>query len=137
MAFLPQSLLDDPIQEYKTNILPSYTYKIDKDTSEIIGHVDGIEAVKQAVFLYLNTERFKWFIFPDNDYGVEFDKYRGKDLDFVIASLEYEIKEALSIDTRIVDIKDFEFEVKGRDIYCTFTVVCIFGSFDSSVEFTN
>lgn len=134
MSILPDSLLNDPIEEYKTNILPSKTYKLDLNTHEIIGYVDGLDAVKQAVFLILNTERFKWFIFPDDDYGTEFDSLRNMPIDFVLAHIEGEVKDALSIDTRILNIGNFEFDVLGSTIHCTFTVECIFGKFDSDLE---
>ena len=92
-------------------ILPSYTYKFDRSTKHIAGKIDSEEAIKQAIYLYLNTELAEWDIFPDNDYGIEAKNLYGKDPEYVRALIESRVKDALSIDTRIDDILDFTTEV--------------------------
>lgn len=51
--------------------IPSYTYKL--DDTRVRGYVDGSEAVKQAVYKILMTERYKYIIYGFN-YGVELDR---------------------------------------------------------------
>ncbi|MBQ3566888.1 MAG: DUF2634 domain-containing protein [Oscillospiraceae bacterium] len=49
---------------------PSRTYCLDLDKGRIIGMVDGIDAVKQAVEKALSTRRFYCLIY-DSDYGCD------------------------------------------------------------------
>ena len=42
---------------------PSRTWHIDQETARIRGEADGLEAVRQAVEIILNTERFSWQIY--------------------------------------------------------------------------
>ena len=49
---------------------PSLTYNLDLEKGRIIGKVDGIEAVKQAIHKAIITPRFKCLIY-DNQYGSE------------------------------------------------------------------
>lgn len=132
MALIPKSpveLVSDEIPQ-----MPSYTYKFDPKSKRIIGKVDGVEAVKQAVYLYLCTELGDYDIFPDEDYGIQTRDLYGKDVEFVKLIIEQRIKDALSIDTRIAppvgDIQDFESWAEGNNVYARFTVLSSEGAFD-------
>uniref|UniRef100_UPI000A95217A hypothetical protein n=1 Tax=Clostridium sp. NkU-1 TaxID=1095009 RepID=UPI000A95217A len=39
-------------QDFKVVQMPSKTFRLDTERKRVIGTVDGLEAVKQAVFLY-------------------------------------------------------------------------------------
>ena len=69
---------DDLRQDFTFTTLPSRTLKINHDNLTISGTIDEIEAVEQAVFLILTTERYFWLIFSWN-YGVELHDLIGKD----------------------------------------------------------
>lgn len=111
---------------------PSKTYKINdvNDTERIYGTIDGIEAIKQAIYLILNTERYEHIIYSWN-YGIELANLFGKDKYYVMAVLEQVISEALLQDDRITDVIDFEFESEKNKIYCTFTVITIYGNINA------
>ena len=47
---------------------PSLTYRLDLDKGRIVGKVDGMEAVRQAIKKAIITPRFKCLIY-DNEYG--------------------------------------------------------------------
>ena len=64
------------------------------------GMIDGKEAVRQAIYLILNTERYAWLIHSWN-YGVELHSLIGQDPDFCIPEIERCVREALLQDDRI------------------------------------
>lgn len=97
---LPQ--IDNSLEtKTQTVIYPSRTYKLTEE--RISGFVDGLNAVKQAVYHILSIERYSNIIYDDN-YGVELEQYIGKDFDFISATLEDTLREALTQDNRISDI---------------------------------
>lgn len=56
---------------------PTKTYKVDFDTGRVAGYVDETEAMKQAIFKILSTERFLYLIYSWN-YGIELNAVVGK-----------------------------------------------------------
>lgn len=92
-----------------TNIettIPSYTYNINRETNRISGFVDNKDAIVQAVYLILQTERYESMIY-NWYYGTEFDTLIGKNPDFVSNELQRRIREALMEDDRIIDVTEF------------------------------
>lgn len=118
---------DDLRQDFVFTTLPSRTLKMDHDWKTITGTIDQIQAVEQAVFLILTTERYQWLIFSW-DYGVELQNLIGKDPEYCIPEIERRIREALLQDDRITAVENFEFELNKRNVLTTFTVISIFGN---------
>lgn len=118
---------DDLRQDFVFTTLPSRTLKMDHDWKTITGTIDQIQAVEQAVFLILTTERYQWLIFSW-DYGVELQNLIGKDPEYCIPEIERRIREALLQDDRITAVENFEFELNKRKVLTTFTVMSIFGN---------
>ena len=58
---IPQ-VQDDIKQDFTIETLPSRTFRMNHNNLTIIGTIDEIQAVEQAVFLILNTERYEWLI---------------------------------------------------------------------------
>lgn len=115
----------------------SHTYKLDLEAGRIVGTVDGIEAVEQAILKALLTPRFKCQIY-DNQYGSEIrDAVIAADAtpEYVEAVIPGFVKDALKPDTRILDVYDFEFEFKGDEAYISFKVDTIFGKTEMEVMF--
>lgn len=90
--------------------------------------VDGLEAVKQAAFVILETERFKYLIYSFN-FGSELQGAIGKSPLFVQSEVRRLIKEALIQDDRITDVRDLTIETQGDSMLVEFTVVTVFGNF--------
>lgn len=111
---------------------PSKTYKLQANGT-ISGVADETEAMEQAVYKILNTERFNYMIYSW-DYGIELDELVGESIMFVIPELERRIEEALMQDERITSIEDFEFELLGSAVSVSFTVHTIFGDIDAEKE---
>lgn len=117
---------DDIRQDFTIETLPSKTFKMNTDTLTISGTIDEVEAVKQAVFLILNVERYQWLIYSWN-YGVELHGLIGKPVDFCLPEIERRIREALLQDDRITAVQNFEFSVNKKQVLTTFRVVTIYG----------
>ena len=124
---------DDLRQDFVFTTLPSRTLKMDHDWKTITGTIDQIQAVEQAVFLILTTERYQWLIFSW-DYGVELQNLIGKDPEYCIPEIERRIREALLQDDRITAVENFEFELNKRKVLTTFTVISIFGNITTTLE---
>lgn len=122
---------DDLKQDFTFATLPSRTFKMN-DNETIRGTVDEREALKQAIFLILNTERYEWLIHSWN-YGVEFRNLIGKDVDFCIPEIERVIREALLQDDRITAVQNFEFTVNKNKVLTTFDVITIYGEIKTEV----
>lgn len=114
---------------------PSKTYKIDLDKSKIRGYIDELEAVKQAVYKILNTERYKYLIYSWN-YGIELEDLFGEPIPYVYSELKRRIEEALVQDDRINSVDSFSFENKKGVVLATFTVHTIYGDIDADKEVT-
>lgn len=103
------------------------TYKLDIGAGRVVGFVDGIEAMKQAITKILLTERFAYLIYSWN-YGIELNDLIGKSLPVLSSEIKRVIREALLADSRIRDITDFTVEQVGkRAVHVKFTAETIFG----------
>lgn len=104
-----------------TTSIPGRTYRINISNDRITGYTDDIEAVRQAVYLILSTERYKFNIYSW-DYGIELVDLFGKPMSYVISELPRRIEEALTQDDRIEKVSNFEFEINGKNLHVTFLV---------------
>lgn len=104
-----------------------------EEMDRISGFIDDIEAVIQAIYLILSTERYKYIIYSW-DYGVELLDLFGKPIPYVIAELPRRITEALTQDDRIMDVVDFEFEANHHKLHTTFTVNTTLGNISTQME---
>lgn len=112
----------------------SRTYQLEQNAEKVCGYVEGILAVKQAALKILNTERYQYIIYSW-DYGIETMDLYGEPLSYVCPELERRITEALTQDSRITEVTDFEFENKEKGVvHATFTIHTIFGTLQMERE---
>ena len=134
MPVLPDSgsvsLLPDGMQIVQQ---PSLTWGIDKDTNRIQGEIDGYQAVKQAVEIILNVERFRWQIYLPSS-GMQWDGLIGQDPGYVVAELQRRLWDALRMDDRILGLEDFRYQMTGDTLTVSFTVKSVFGSLNKAME---
>lgn len=109
----------------------SRTYKITK--SGIQGFIDGMDALKQAIYKMLNTERYEYPIYSFS-YGIELDSLIGQEATYVKVELKRRIQECLLRDSRIESVDNFNFTVNGDKISCTFDVTSIYGEVSVTKE---
>lgn len=118
-------------QDFVISGIPSKVYKIQDGT--LSGYVDGAEAVEQAIYCILNTERYEWLIYSWN-YGAELKGLFGKPMGIVKSKLKKRIREALLQDDRIQGADAFSFDVSGRRLHVMFTVHTRYGDVDVKKE---
>ena len=105
---------------------PSRTWIIDRQTMQV-GYMDeGLEAVRQAIEIALNVDRFRWQIYNTN-FGNELNDLIGDDADYIKSEFQRMVDDALSVDDRVIDTSDYTFSVDGDSITITFTVNTVFG----------
>lgn len=110
----------------------SRTYGIDFDKGRCTGIIDGLDAVKQAVYKILQTDRFAFLIY-DANYGSEIFGLQGRSEGYVRSEIARRIREALLTDDRISDIENMQITITGDSALVTFTVVSVYGNFESEV----
>lgn len=125
MTLIPK-VNDDLQNDFEYEELPSKTFKLNISDQVIIGNADELEAMKQAIYLILNIERYENLIYSWN-YGIELQDLFGKQINYVLPELKRRITEALLQDTRITNVRDFNFETTKGKVHATFTAVTIFG----------
>jgi len=107
----------------------SLTYALDPVAGRISGRVDGLAAVRQAVFKLLQTERFAYAIY-DSNYGYE--SSLGLQGEVFRLETERKVTEALLTDSRIRAVEDFKFAEQGDTALVSFTVVTDQGAFEAA-----
>ncbi len=126
-------LLTQEIEEVK---FEGRTYKVEvlnEGEDRINGFIDELESIKQAIYLILSTERYKYIIYSW-DYGVELVDLIGKPIPYCMAEIPRRVKEALLVDNRIENVTDFQFEHIGKTLHTTFTVVTNVGKVETRLE---
>ena len=111
--------------------MPSKTYRMNIEEETVSGIItEDLEAVRQAVYKILNTERYKHVIYS-SDYGVELADLFGKPMPYVIPEIPRRIEEALLIDDRITKVDSFDLQYdKQGNVNCYFVVHSIFGNIE-------
>lgn len=127
---LPEGIdLDDIVDES----LPTNTFLVNDDAEQIAGMNDGIEAMRQAVEIILTTKRFNYQIYSGN-FGIELDDLIGEDPDYIESTLPERIRDAFSVDDRILREENYSFQVIGDKMLVSFNVVTVFGTFSEVVQ---
>lgn len=121
-------------QDFEIEKQPSLTYRMDLEGDYVRGYVDGRDALQQAIFRILQTERYQYVIYPWW-YGIETMDLYGEPVAWVCAELERRITEALLADDRITEVTDFAHDtgVKGV-VHTTFTVHTVYGRITAERE---
>ena len=105
------------------------TYRLDSETGRIAGMVDGLEAMRQAVYKILATERYDWLIYSWN-YGTELRDLIGMPAELGSVYAKARITEALLQDDRVKEVGDFVCERERDAVRLSFTVVTTEGELE-------
>ena len=126
---LPQVNIQN-LNELKINSMPTKTYKLNYGKNQIYDTTDDLQALRQAIYIILNTERYNYLIYSW-DFGVELKKLIGREKFQATAQLEQAIKDALLQDSRILSVENFSFAFERKTVTANFTVKTIFGDIES------
>jgi len=124
-------------QDLELEEQPTYTYQLNLDKNQVQGYIDEKEAMTQAIYKILMTERYQYLIYS-GDYGIETLDLYGEPVSYVCPELERRMTEALTQDDRIESVDNFEFDFPKKGIvHVSFTVHTVFGDVrtEREVEF--
>lgn len=134
MAMLPQSEIDLS-KGVVFRDQPSLTWIADPVTRRLRGRGDNYEAVRQAVEVIVNVERFRWQIYSPN-FGIELDGLLGNEPGFAASELQRRLSDAFLPDSRILGISDFSYTFEDGVLTAEVTVNTVFGPVKTGVEVT-
>jgi len=113
---------------------PNLTYRLGEKT--VSGKIDKLESIQQAIYHILMTERFSNPIYDEN-YGIELEQYIGKDIGFIVASIQGTLQDALLQDDRITDVIVTDVSKSNKQenaCVVQFTVNTIYGNLEESLD---
>lgn len=111
---------------------PTLTWIADPVTRRIRGRGDGWEAIRQAVEIIVNVERFKWQIYTPN-FGTDYDGLLGTEPGYAASELQRRLEDAFLPDSRILGMRDFTWSFSGVSLSASFTVRTVFGDVESGL----
>ncbi|MDE6901674.1 MAG: DUF2634 domain-containing protein [Lachnospiraceae bacterium] len=129
---LPQSQIDLS-QGVVFQDQPSLTWIADPVTNRLRGWGDNYEAVRQAVEVIVNVERFKWQIYTPN-FGTDYDGLLGTEPGYAASELRRRLEDAFLPDNRILRITDYVYSFQGVSLSVSFNVQTVFGDVPGSME---
>ncbi|MDR1692265.1 MAG: DUF2634 domain-containing protein [Oscillospiraceae bacterium] len=112
--------------------MPSKTHRFDLSARHVRGETDRLEAMRQAVYLIVYTERYRYPIYSRN-YGAELEELIGKPIPYVLPEIKRRVTEALTQDTRITGVDGWSFDVQRGKVTATYTVHTIYGELDEQL----
>lgn len=131
MPITPETNLN--LEEVQFVEQPSFTWHKDPNTKRISGNADGLRAIQQTVEAIFNIERFQWQIYTPYT-GISWNGLIGEDPGYVASELQRRVKEALSVDERVLGIENFKCSMLGETLTAEMTVNTVFGSFSQILE---
>ena len=120
---------DDLLADIEITEQPSLTYEIKLDKDKMGNYIEGIEAMKQAIYHIINTERYQYLIYSWN-YGVELADLFGKPISYCYPEIKRRITEALLQDDRIERLDSFEFTYSKGDVLVKFRAITTEGEIE-------
>ncbi|MBP1990204.1 DUF2634 domain-containing protein [Paenibacillus eucommiae] len=130
---IPQGGISGDAQDLELAQQSSRTYRINPLTKRVGGMIDGLEAVKQAVYKILQTERYAHIIYS-TDYGSQLSTAPGTSPAYVQMELGRKIRDALIQDDRITDVQDMQIRINGDEALASFIVNSEYGNFQVTEE---
>ena len=128
----------DAISEVNPDIDAKY-YSVEnvsyeqEEVSRIMGFVDNLEAIKQSAYHILGVERYSSDIY-DFNYGVELEQYIGQSLEYIEATIQDTLQEALTQDERILGVEVTEITQTSVDcVYIKFNLICYLDEIEMEV----
>lgn len=137
MALIPE-VREDIVNEISEEVNPTYTWKISIDNEDgmigsIAGYTENREAIKQQLYLLLNTQYGKYKIYEGTPYGVEKDDLIGMPIPYVVPEIERRYIDAIKRNIPEVEsVGSFSFSMaeNRKDVLIvSFKVSTIYGEY--------
>lgn len=121
-------------RDFEIEEQPDRTWRMRPEDKRVQGYANGLEAVKQAIYKILMTERYQYIMYSWN-YGIELLDLFGEPVTYVCPELKRRISEALLWDDRILSVDNFEFDFPYKGVvHITFTAHTVFGDVQAERE---
>lgn len=134
-----QLLPEEAVNEHESQQVDrtSKTYQVNFQTGMMRGFIDGIQAMKQAIFGCLQTNWMAYDIY-DAEYGLEMSGLLGQNEAYIQCEMKRRIIEALLMDNRIQRVEQFDFQagLEKDAMIISFVVKTIFGDIAERLEMT-
>lgn len=134
------TIQNDTWNSKKTNRGKSFSFDFFKGDFNVIDgklqEIDTIEALKLWIEKILKTDKFKFKIYDNTDYGVtNFKELITSDFpfEFVKAEIERTIKEVLLKNNSIKSVENFKFERNKKLLMVSFDCSTIYGTIENEV----
>ena len=132
---LPTDYSDAIQADFIIEPYPTRTYRLNFEGKLSTGMLDGLEAMKQTIYMILHTERYVYEMFSWN-YGAElWASFQAQDSVLFLAKLESAIRDALLQDDRITAVDSFVYAQKGKALHLAFRAVTTEGNVESEAVF--
>ena len=115
----PQIIADIAFVDAERKIQPSQTYQVDFDAGTVRGGLDGLEALKQSIFLRLITVLGIHEIYSDA-YGLPMNDLLGQSVPKIYVSITNAIRKTLLEDDRILEVGDFVYNTTKKAVDTVF-----------------
>ena len=114
-------------KDFEIEVRPGLTYQMEMNGHRIRGYTDGLEAVRQAIYKIIMTERYQYIMYSWN-YGIEIQDLFGEPVTYVCPELKRRISEALLWDERVRSVDNFTFDFPEKGVvHVEFLVHTTFG----------
>lgn len=136
MSSLPKlAQLEFGIEEITVAPHMGKSYLFDFDTGRLVirnGNlvkIQGLDVLLQWVNMTLRTEKKRYKVYKDTDYGVQLENLIGSNFkqSFIDAEIKREVLESLLQNPFIIGIKDWVFDRKGAKMNVWFTIITRLG----------
>ena len=107
----------------------SFNFRLDIQNDRVLGFVDEAQALAQAVYMMIMTERGKYSIYPD-DYGLQKEDLYGKQRKYIEAALSYRIPQCLLSDLRIKSVDNLDFYWANDKCLVVCDITSVFGDIE-------
>lgn len=112
---------------------PTLTWLVDPSRTSIVGTSEGADVMKQAVEIILSVQRFKWQIYSGN-FGMDYRGLIGGNPGVVASNLLRRLRDAFSVDDRILSVDNFAYTVDGDSLTASFTVRTVYRDIQETAE---
>lgn len=137
MPITPE-VAEDIVNEVLEFEEPTFTWKINIDNEDgmigsIAGYTENAEAIKQQLYLLLNTQYGKHKIYEGTPYGIEKDDLIGMPIPYVVPEIDRRYRDAIMRNIpEVISVGNFAFSImeNRKDVLIVkFTVSTIFGTY--------
>lgn len=106
---------------------------VDFETGDNSEPSEAHNSIVQAIRFILETERYYYQIMGSN-FGIEWNDLVGADYDYLRSEIIARVKDAFSVDDRIISVGNFNFEKHDDSVTISMTVKTTLGNVNAQTQ---